>query len=90
MDDIPASAAPAIRPGERPPLLLGRAWLPALDGPSVVTVRDGEVIDITSPQAPTVRDVCEMPDPAAYVAAAPGQPVGSLEKLLADSTVATW
>ena len=88
MNEIPASAAPATRPGERPPLLLGRAWLPALDGPSVVTVRDGEVIDITAPQAPTVRDICEMPDPAAYVAAAPGEAVGTLERLLEDSTVA--
>jgi fumarylacetoacetate (FAA) hydrolase family protein len=89
MDDKPASAAPATRQGERPPLLLGRAWLPALDGPSVVTVRDGEVIDITSRQGPTVRDVCEMPDPAGYVAAAPGKPVGPLQEVLKDSAIGT-
>ena len=40
--------------------------------PLVVTVRDGSVVDITSKAAPTVRDVCEMPDPAGYVAKARG------------------
>ena len=39
----------------------------------MVTVRDGEVFDITSSMAPTVRDVCEMPDPAGYVHAAAGR-----------------
>src|SRR5690606_23144951 len=82
------SAAPTGSEGERPPLLLGRVWLPAVDGPSVVTVRDGQVIDITSPLAPTVRDVCEMPDPAQYVATAKGTPLGTLQSLLEDSAVA--
>ena len=86
----PASAAPTTKPGERPALLLGRAWLPAVDGPIVVTVRDGQVIDITSTLAPTVRDVCEMADPAGYVAGVPGQPIGSLAALLADSAVASF
>ena len=89
MDDKYTSAAPTIRDGGRPASLLGRAWLPAVDGPSVVTVRDGIVIDITSAKAPTVRDVCEMPDPAAYVAAAPGKPVGPLQSLLEDSAIAS-
>ena len=89
MNEQPASAAPTIKPGDRPALLLGRAWLPAADGPVVVTVRDGQVIDITSALAPTVRDVCEMPDPAAYVAGAPGKTVGSLAELLADSAIAS-
>ena len=88
MNHIPASAAPIPRAGEWPPTLLGRAWLPAADGPIVVTVRDGDVFDITSPQAPTVRDVCEMPDPAAYVVSAPGRPIGSLQDVLDDSAVA--
>jgi fumarylacetoacetate (FAA) hydrolase family protein len=88
VDKLPASAAPTSSDGERPPLLIGRVWLPAADGPSIVTVRDGQVIDITSPQAPTVRDVCEMPDPAQYVAAAKGATLGPLESLLEDSAVA--
>jgi fumarylacetoacetate (FAA) hydrolase family protein len=87
MNEAPASAAP-IANGGATPLLLGRAWLPQADGPVVVTVRDGEVIDITSALAPTVRDICEMPDPAAYVAGAAGQSIGSLETLLDDSRIA--
>ncbi|MBA3480036.1 MAG: fumarylacetoacetate hydrolase, partial [Lautropia sp.] len=63
--------------------------MPAADGPVVVTVRGGEVLDITSPLAPTVRDICEMPDPAAYVATAKGNPIGTLDAVLADSAVAS-
>ena len=46
---------------------LGRARSPGNSHPLVVTVRDGDVFDITSKQAPTVRDICEMDDPAGYV-----------------------
>ncbi len=58
-------------------LLLGRVKMPGFAYPRVVTVRGGRVVDITSNDAPTVRDICEKPDPAAYVAAAPGQDIGS-------------
>ena len=44
-------------------------------GPCVVTWRNGELVDITSKDAPTVRDVLERSDPAAYVAGATGIPV---------------
>lgn len=64
-------------------LLVGRIWNPAAGGPSVVTVRDGQVVDITSRAAPTVRDICEMEDPAGYVRSAPGLAVGSLEAVMA-------
>ena len=85
MDRKPASALPGTRTGERPALLLGRAWLPSADGPVVVTVRDGQVVDITAAVAPTVRDVCELPDPAAHVADAPGRSIGTAADLLANS-----
>ena len=81
-------SVPVIEPGHPPPLLLGRAWLPDVDGPAVVTVRGDEVIDITSRQGPTVRDVCEMPDPAAWVASAPGRTIGPLAQMLEDSAIA--
>jgi fumarylacetoacetate (FAA) hydrolase family protein len=58
-------------------LLLGRVKMPGFAFPRVVTVRDGRVIDITDKDAPTVRDVCERADPAAYVAAAAGRDIGS-------------
>jgi fumarylacetoacetate (FAA) hydrolase family protein len=61
---------------------LGRAWDPAA-GPCLVTLRDGQVLDITSRAAPTVRDVLEADDPAAVVRAAPGRPLGALDALAA-------
>ena len=62
-------------------LFLGRIWSPAVQGPSVVTLRDGAVVDITAPGAPLVRDICEMDDPAAYVRAAEGIFGGTLQEL---------
>jgi fumarylacetoacetate (FAA) hydrolase family protein len=55
----------------------------------VVTVRDGTVVDITSSTAPTVRDVCEMTDPAKHVRSAKGKPIGSLDDIAANSFEAT-
>ena len=62
-------------------VFIGRIWSPEAGGPSVVTIRDGAVVDITSRQAPTVRDICEMEDPAGYVRSATGRPVGRLDDI---------
>lgn len=67
------------------PLLLGRVWRAdssPVAGPAVITVRGGDVIDITSATAPTVRDICELDDPAGYVASAQGDVLGSLETIM--------
>ena len=64
---------------------LGRARSPGNSHPLVVTVRGGDVVDITSKQAPTVRDVCEMDDPAGYVSSASGEAIGSVEAIAANS-----
>lgn len=61
--------------------LLGRVWDPAVEGPVVVTERAGVLFDITSREAPLVRDICEMEDPAGYVAAAQGRQLGALEDI---------
>lgn len=61
--------------------LLGRVWNPDVAGPAVVTLRDGHLWDITSKAAPLVRDICEMDDPAGYVASAPGIDMGPAEKI---------
>ncbi len=66
-------------------LLLGRATVPGSRFPRVVTIRDGRVVDITARAAPTVRDICEMDDPAGYVAAAEGTDVGAVADLMANS-----
>jgi fumarylacetoacetate (FAA) hydrolase family protein len=62
---------------------LGRVWTEPAGGPSVVTVRDGQVVDITSREAPTVRDICEMADPAGFVSAADGTVLGPLAEMAA-------
>ena len=60
---------------------VGRVWTPEVSGPSVVTLRDGRVVDITSTAAPTVRDICELDNPAGYVATAAGKDIGSFEEI---------
>ncbi len=66
-------------------VFLGRAMADGWAHPAVVTVRDGTVFDITSRQAPTSRDVCEESNPAAYVRAAAGRPVGRLADIMGNS-----
>jgi len=63
---------------------VGRMWRPEAGGPSVVTVRDGTVVDITAPEAPLVSDICELDDPAAYVNAAAGTVLGPLTVIAAN------
>jgi len=70
-------------------VFLGRAMAEGWDHPAVVTVRDGEVVDITSTTAPTSRDICEMEDPAGFVAGAKGRPLGSLTEIAANSFAAS-
>ena len=65
--------------------LLGRIWRPEVQGPSVVALRNGMVVDISA-SYPTVRDVCEAPEPAAALRAAQGEVVCTLEELLANSS----
>ncbi|MCV6823481.1 MULTISPECIES: fumarylacetoacetate hydrolase family protein [Halocynthiibacter] len=58
-------------------------WLGRIEragiGPAIVTLRDGQLFDITSKEAPTVRDILEREDAAAYVKSAKGSLVGSLD-----------
>jgi fumarylacetoacetate (FAA) hydrolase family protein len=68
--------------------LLGRAFAAGWPHPALVTVRDGTVFDITAKAGPTSRDVCEMDDPASYVASATGTAIGSVADLLSNSMAA--
>jgi fumarylacetoacetate (FAA) hydrolase family protein len=63
--------------------LVGRVWDPVAAGPCVVTLRDGTLVDITSREAPTVRDLLELNDPVGFVGAAPGRPIGTPEAIAA-------
>jgi fumarylacetoacetate (FAA) hydrolase family protein len=66
--------------------LAGRVWRPDLGGPAVVTLRDGQVIDVTR-SFPTSRDLCENADPAAALRAADGEAIGPLTDILANTPV---
>lgn len=60
--------------------LVGRVWRPEVAGPSVVLVRQGELIDITS-QYPTMSDLLAV-DAAAVFDRAAGESLGPVENFL--------
>ncbi|MFL5082796.1 MAG: fumarylacetoacetate hydrolase family protein [Microvirga sp.] len=62
----------------------GRVWLPRVEGPAVVAIRDGGVFDV-SRVFPTMRDLCEAGDPAAALRAVAGERVGALADILANT-----
>jgi fumarylacetoacetate (FAA) hydrolase family protein len=66
-------------------LLIGRVWRPApIDGPSVIVVRRGEVVDITSTVA-TTADLFDRDDAVEIARHAPGESLGSVDALLSAS-----
>lgn len=67
-------------------VFVGRVWKPDVAGPALCVLRDGVLIDITSPEAPTMRDLLEMDDPAGYARerAAGGERLGTLEAIAAE------
>lgn len=64
-------------------VLVGRVWQPGT-GPCVVAVRESGVHDVTG-TFPTVRDLCETPDPAAQLRTADGECLAGLDELLANT-----
>jgi len=69
-------------------LLLGRAQVPGLDHPRIVTVRDEQLIDITAKGMATVRDIAESGRAADHVRNAPGVSLGSAAAIVANSVAA--
>ncbi|MGR9173590.1 fumarylacetoacetate hydrolase family protein [Rhizobiales bacterium] len=67
-------------------LFVGRVWNPDVAGPSIVTLRDGALVDITSTDAPTLSALLERADAADFVRAASGKALGTLEAIAANST----
>lgn len=66
-------------------LLVGRAWLPACEGPAVIALRGGEVVDLSA-TAPTLSELLEShtaPDLRLAIARAPV--LVSVDALLANS-----
>ena len=65
-------------------LFVGRVWRAGI-GPAVVTIRAGQVIDITSRLAPTLRDLLEITDVSGFVAGQSGEDIGGLAEIAALS-----
>lgn len=74
----------AALPADDTAVLVGRVWDPTADGPSVVAIRGGEVIDLST-TFPTMRALTETADPAAVVEAASGPVLGSVTDVLANT-----
>lgn len=66
-------------------ILLGRALVPGFEFPRIVTVRDGQLTDITARGMATVRDIAESGRAAEHVRAAPGRAVGEIGAVVANS-----
>ncbi len=69
-------------------VLAGRVWRPKLAGPSVVSVREDGVYDITE-HAPTMRDLAEAENAVNIIQDAPGERIGHLAEILANTPEAT-
>lgn len=70
-------------------ILLGRARVPGHEHPRIVTVRDGELVDITARGLATVRDIAESGNGAQHVRNAAGTSLGSADAALANSVAAS-
>src|SRR4051812_40091925 len=84
MPQFPDAALPALPDDAAGAALAGRVWRPDVAGPSVVAIRDGAAIDVTH-AFPTMRDLCETPDPAVALRAASGETLGSFEAILCNT-----
>jgi len=65
-------------------LYAGRIWRPGT-GPSIVTLRGDQVVDVTCRDVPTMHDLLEREDPATWLRAASGETVCTLAELEAAS-----
>jgi fumarylacetoacetate (FAA) hydrolase family protein len=66
---------------------VGRMWEPHV-GPTLIHVKDGSVFDITSAEAPTMRDLLERNDTLEFIASLPAQKITSVTELATSSRLA--
>jgi len=84
MSVFPSGIAPALPEDGTAGSLAGRVWWPAANGPCVVAIRPEGVINICR-AFPTMRDLCETPDPAVALRGATGDNLGPLDAILANT-----
>ncbi|MBY6030041.1 fumarylacetoacetate hydrolase family protein [Halomonas sp. DP8Y7-1] len=80
MNSLPSARDVLPQDAERA-LLVGRVWRDDQRGPVVVTVRNGEVIDLSA-TVNVMADLLERDDAAHIVANAEGESLGTLDRLL--------
>lgn len=68
---------------------VGRVWRPDVQGPAIVVLRGGRLVDVTSIDCATMRDLLEKDDPAAFARAASGEDLGALDAVLEASVEGT-
>jgi len=85
MTSTPKLSATECVPRDASALLIGRAWLPAEDGPSVVAVRGDEAVDLTG-SYPTVSHLLNVARPDELRTAIKDAPVvGRLDPIVSNS-----
>ncbi len=92
MTELRDALRPALPEDAATATLAGRVWRPDVQGPSVVALRGAELIDVTR-TFPTMRDLCEAPDPAAALRAVldktggetGGETLGAFDAVLANT-----
>ena len=75
-DVLPSDAGSAI--------LVGRVWRPDV-GPAIVLLKDGELLDITSPESPTMAALLALEHPARHVTQIAGRTLGRADEILWNS-----
>src|SRR5512134_1569911 len=82
---LPLAARECLPTDGSDALLIGRAWVPADGGPSVIAVRGEHAVDLTRAY-PTVSHLLNVARPAELRAAVRGAPpLGRLEEIAANS-----
>lgn len=67
---------------------VGRVWLPQAQGPALVVRRGDGLLDITSPDLPTMQALLESEDPAEVALTSDGTVIGSIDEVVTNSTEA--
>src|SRR5882724_5815582 len=85
MTSTPKLSVTECVPRDGSALLIGRAWIPAEDGPSVMAVRGDEAVDLTR-LYPTVSHLLNVATPDELRTAIKGAPVvGRLDPIVSNS-----
>jgi fumarylacetoacetate (FAA) hydrolase family protein len=66
-------------------VFVGRAWVEK-KGPCLILIRGDAVLDVTSARTPTMRDLLEIDDPAAYLRGVGGEKVCDFATLLSGES----